>query len=170
MNERPKTCTCGARLRWEYRSYPSTWVATCESDDCGHIMIPDDQAAGLPEFLGIAIKPSTPPWIREFLKASAIEGLSWEHWPSACPECDRHDLVFAIDLAPIHEPRQASICLNCGMVAARFMTQGRLTDLVGGYDWATPDQAVVALRRGIKERSERDPDDPTYGQGWSFGP
>ena len=56
------------------------------------------------------------------------------------------------------------------MVAARFMTQGHLTDLVGGYDWAAPDQAVVALRRGIKERSERDPDDPTYPQGWSFGP
>jgi len=124
----------------------------------------------LPEFLGIAIKPSTPPWIREFLKASAIEGLSWEHWPSACPECERDQLVFTIDLAPIYEPRLASLCLNCGMVAARFMTQGCLTDLIGGYDWATPDQAVVALRRGIKERSEHDPDDPTYGQGWSFGP
>jgi len=124
MNERPKTCTCGARLRWEYRGYPSTWVATCESDDCGHITTPDDQPAGLSEFLGIAIKPSTPPWIREFLKASAIEGLSWEHWPSPCPECEREQLVFTIDLAPIHEPRQATLCLNCGMVAARFMTQG----------------------------------------------
>ncbi len=167
-NERAKSCECGARLRWEYRSYPSTWVAMCESGDCGHVTTPDDQASGLPEFLGIAIKPSTPPWIREFLKASAIEGLSWEHWPAACPECERDQLVFTIDLAPIHEPRQASICLNCGMVGARFMTQGRLTDLIGGYDWATPDQAVTALRRGIKERSEHDHTEPSGGDGWCF--
>lgn len=168
-NERPRQCGCGARLRWEYRSYPSTWLATCESNTCGQITTPEGQVSGLSEFLVQAVKPSTPPWIRLFLKALAIEGLAWEHWPSACPACERHELVFTIDLAPIHEPRLASLCLNCGMVAARFMTQGHITDLIGGYDWATPDQAVTALRRGIKDRSEHDHSDPS-SDGWHFGP
>ena len=110
MNERPKTCTCGARLRWEYRGYPSTWLATCESEMCGLITTPKGQAPGMSEFMATNIKPATPPWIRLFLKALSIEGLAWEHWPSPCPECEREQLVFTIDLAPA-DPARGTLSL-----------------------------------------------------------
>ena len=71
-HQRAKACHCGARLRWEYRGYPSTWLATCESEMCGFITTPEGQAHGMPEFMATNTKPATPPWIRLFLGAPVV--------------------------------------------------------------------------------------------------
>ena len=164
---RPKNpCRCGrGTLRWEQNGH--RWLATCSSPDCGEITLPPDTTYQLPAFLGATPRPARPPWIRLFEQAGRIDGLAWTNSPQGCAACDRPDLVFNITLSPVQDPWQAWLCINCGAVLTWSVSGDRGCALHGG-DWETFDDAVLTLRKGIRERAQLDESDLSEPP-WRFG-
>jgi hypothetical protein len=161
-----KRCACGGLLHWE-RSAPSTWLGLCESESCGRITLPLAQQHELEGFLQTRTRPLAHPWTRLFLRAAAIDGMRWRYAGSACPRCEMPDLLFCVAFYPVPDPYEAALCIGCGAAITRHVSvDGRVTEIHGGTDWATPDHAVMTLRRGIQARAEHQ---ETETDAWDSG-
>lgn len=163
MSSRPRKqrCSCGSPLDWE-RGTGNAWLALCRSADCGSITLPVSQRHELKEFIGVSPAPLIAPWTRLFLRAAAINDIAWRSAGVACPGCSSHELFFRMHFWPLEQINQALLCLGCGFVSTLHVTgEGRMSELQGGDDWATPDAAVKALREGIRARAAYQEDQDT---------
>jgi hypothetical protein len=144
------------------------WLGLCESDGCGHITLPISQKHELAEFLQVRTRPLAHPWTRLFLRVAAINSVSWSYAGCACSQCDSPELVFHVAFHPVPDPYEAALCIGCGAVVTRHVSaDGTVTEIHGGSDWAGPDHAVSALRRGVRARAAHQ-EDKDAGV-WDFG-
>jgi hypothetical protein len=144
------------------------WLALCESDACGRITLPVSQKQELAEFLQVRTRPLARPWTRLFLRAAAINSVRWSHAGSACSHCESPDFLFHVAFYPVPDPYEAELCIRCGAVVTRHVSaDGKVTEIHGGSDWAAPDHAVSALRRGVRARATHQEEEEAGA--WDFG-
>ena len=143
------------------------WLALCDSDACGRITLPLAQKHELAEFLQVRTRPLAHPWTRLFLRVAAIDNVSWSYAGYACSQCESPELVFHIAFYPVPDPYEAMLCISCGAVVTRHVSvDGKVTEIHGGSDWAGPDHAVSALRRGVHARTRHQDEEADV---WDFG-
>jgi hypothetical protein len=145
------------------------WAGICIGLDCGHIHIEassdPEREFDLSDFLGVSPTPYVKPWVRQFRRlTSCPELLPLKSSEAPCWSCEEADLVMRIPLSGIERLYDAGLCLFCGAVIVRCMPMDRSgpTNVYGGVDWTTPDEAVVLLRRGIASIETGPPDQDTW--------
>lgn len=161
MARRPnrRYCPCGSgTLRWERTGRPAIWIGTCNSPACGEITIPSSQKEDLAQFLGARPRPEARPWTRLFVRAAQADGVTIDTARCPCDVCGAQDFLFQLGFYPLQHPNWATLCVACGAIDVRgFSEYGRRVGVVGGSDWANPDEAILTLRRGIREREAYEP-------------
>jgi hypothetical protein len=149
------------------------WLGLCIGLDCGEIALrvsqPGDGEPELHHFLGVqSPRPHVKPWIRLFRRLTALPALlPLRSTDAPCWSCDETDLVMAVPLSGAQRLWDAGLCLRCGAVMVRCMPVdgGSPSNVYGGVDWETPDEAVLLLRHGIRTLEHGGQADDAFGRG-----
>ncbi len=148
---------CGELPRWEslVDGRGERWLALCR---CGHAQVflpdepnldPEDPVKAFLQGPENAVRPTTPPWIRLFLRSVEEPWRAvWRYWPNLCPACATGVCFFLHASPRPYWLATCSLCLSCGRVTSTYSQPWKnLHELpVAGSEWAPPCPAVQRLR------------------------
>lgn len=152
------TCaSCGGRPQWEslIEGDAERWLSVCR---CGRMQAflsdapglqPEDPLTAFLVGLGRNILPTSPPWIRCFLRSvEAPNAIRWRYCPGPCPSCHA-SVSFGLRACP--RPNvlaMCTLCLACGYATAAYLQPSRGMSEVPttGSIWTPPCPVVQRLR------------------------